>query len=383
MQLKPELNLNQIRNSKVLVRVGFDLPNLQDLSRIESAKATILQLHQQNNQIFLVTKWGDRHDISEQKEFKKKFATKKLLESVKKVLGLDVEFLNQFDLVGAWENLNVNSQIILLENAYCNQDEWATSVDDRLAMSLLASKYAALVDYFVDECFISSHRNEVTNTEIKDFLPWCYGLNYLQEIQNLNKIKNNPQKPFVLIVGGGKLTTKIPLILKRLPNADKVLIAGMPCFTFLEARKALGLSLVNDIYHYDESQVDWKLLDQVKEVLTNYNHKIVLPIDAVYPSDPKTNRQLALDIGKKTLELFQHELQGAKTIFWNGPIGQIENKQFENGTNQLAKIITELEGCFCVVGGGDTVASLKGSVNLKKFDWISMGGGASLSYLSK
>jgi phosphoglycerate kinase len=365
------ININTIRNSKVLVRVNYDLPNLEDDERIDDSLATIQTLLEENNKVILFTHWGrpDPVDI----ESHSHLSTSRLDDIIEEKLAESVLFINQFL---SWEEakeeiVNAKENIIILENTRYSADEKSKDPAIRLE---LAKKYATLADYFVDEAFAVSHRQEATNTEIKELLPSCHGLSFLNEVNNLNKLKS-PQKPFTVVMGGAKLETKLDLLNKILPKTDKLIVGGMLCFTFIAAKKALGFENIPEIY---DSIVETDFIETAKEIINHHGDKIITPVDFVYSPDGK----YAFDVGPKTLELFANSLSGAKTVFWNGPMGFYEKPPYDNGTLELGRIIIGLTNAFKVVGGGDTGSALPSYI-LDGIDFVSMGGGATLEYLNK
>lgn len=377
------ITLNQIQNSIVLVRVAFDLPSLDDTARIKDAIPTIELLLNHRNKVILATKWGRPKGIDPE------FSTQKLIDVVEGELsttpkasssplerGARVEFVNQFNGFekAKTQILNSKNQVFLLENIHFESDEKAKDSETR---SLLAQKYALLTDYFVDEAFPSSHRAEATNTEIKEILPWTLGLAYANEIVNLDRLRLDVKKPFVVVMAGAKLETKLPLITKMLPKADKILVGGLLGFTFLQAAKDLGYADLPYIY---DSYVEVDFLEKAKELLKSNPEKLVLPLDLVY--EDEADKKYGRDVGLKTLELFESELQKAQTIFWNGTLGFYEKPPFDRATHELGNFIAGLDGAFKVLGGGDTGSSLPQDI-LEKLDFVSMGGGATLEYLSR
>lgn len=359
-------SLSNIQNSVVLVRVGYDLPNLQDVARIKDSLPTLNRLLENNNKLVLLTKWG-RPDGESQD-----LSTQNLVTVIENEIKEKVAFLNQYTSFENTKNQiqNTNSKIFLLENLYFNSDEQSKDSNKRLD---LAKKYASLGQYFVDECFISSHRKDATNTEIKTLLPTFLGLGYSQEIQHLDKLKIDPKRPFVAVMAGAKLETKLELITQMITKVDKILLGGLLCFTFIQAKKELGEINLPEL---KKSSIELNFLETAKELLQKYPGKILTPVDLVYKDD------FAKDVGPKTLEYYKENLADSQTLFWNGTLGHYEEMPFDYGTIELAKYMTSLQNCFKVIGGGDTNASLPAEI-LAGFDFVSMGGGATLDYLSK
>ena len=371
--LQPTTTLNKIIDTTVLVRVNYDLPSLEDTDRIVDSLATIQTLLEQGNKVVLCTHWGRPVDND------LKFSTSKLIDILEYNLGDAVVFVDQYKSFEEAQKIiiDTHTSVILLENTRYNPDEKSKDTKTRLN---LAKQYARLCTHFVDEAFAVSHRSEATNTEIKSILPFSYGVSYQNEISNLSKL-TNPKAPFVAIMGGAKLETKLPMIQKILPKVDKIIVAGLLCFTFIVAKKQLGetKSLENLPEIYD-SLVEQDFIETAKQILTNYPDKIVLPVDFIYHT--YGDKKYAFDINTKTLELFQNTLSDAKTIFWNGPMGYYEKQPYDQGTLKLGRYIVSLTNCFKVVGGGDTGSALPIDIS-SKLDFISMGGGATMEYLSQ
>jgi len=350
----------------VLLRVGYDLPNLEDTARIEDSLGTLKQLLNQGNKLVLMTKWG------RPKGPEAELSTQKLIPILESLIREKVLYLDQYE---SFENAKIQIQtsenrLFLLENLYFNPVEQSKTATERLE---LAQKYASLGDNFVDECFISSHRKDSTNTEIKELLPSFLGLGYTSEVQELDRLRSNPQRPFKVVMAGSKLETKLDLITQIIPKADQILLGGLLCFTFIEAKKRLGQSDLPDL---KKSPVEENFLETATELLLKYPGKILTPMDLVFEGD------FAKDIGPKSLEFYKSSLADSKTIFWNGTLGQYEQKPFDKGTTELASYVVSLKNCFKVIGGGDTNASLPPEI-LAGFDFVSMGGGATLEYLSR
>jgi phosphoglycerate kinase len=386
-------NIKHLKNAIVLARVSFDLPNLKDTARILDVIPTIKLLLQNKNKVILCSKWGKVREMDLQNPSQSKLSLKNMEETLdiifKKNLEkvYDLEFANQFESFENLENKikakssDFRDQIFLLENIHFEPKEKSKNYEQRLE---IAKKYAKLADFFVDEAFPSSHRSEATNTEIKELLPNCFGLSYQNELENLNKLKEDIQKPYLVVMAGSKLETKLPLIQKILPKADKILLGGMLAFSFIKVAKDnnLPLFLEDKNKQYPElfdSQIEENYLKTALDLLQKYPEKLILPIDFIYGS--KDEKKFAYDVGPKTLKLFENYLKTAKTIFWNGTLGFYEQKPFDKGTLELAEFVSNLENTFSAIGGGDTNSSLPKNI-LEKFSFVSMGGGATLEYLS-
>jgi phosphoglycerate kinase len=368
--------VNNITNSKVLVRVCFDLSNLQEIDRIQDSVETIKILLKNNNKVVLATHWGRPNNNEE-------YNIKDMLTTINKVFEKNqiTEKLEFFDqTVESFEEIkdkieSSQNQLFILQNTRYLKDEQSKEVQIR---KNLAKKYALLVYNFVDEAFPVSHRQEATNSEIKEFIPSFFGISFNNEIQHLNNLKNTPNRPFVFIMAGAKLETKLPLIQKMLPKADKVLVGGMLAFTFIKAASELYPD--QDFPELFSSKIETDFLATAKDLLINYKDKLILPKDFVYGElfGPKE----IFDIGKETLAYFKSELATAKTVFWNGTLGYYEQPPYNMGTLDLADYVANLSQTFKVMGGGDTNSALPENIT-SKFDFVSMGGGATIEFLSK
>jgi phosphoglycerate kinase len=373
------MEISSIANKTVLIRVGFDIPNLHSLDRIKFSFKTLFLLLLNNNKLILISKWGRPNgynpDFSLSKifeifsrEFNNYLLSNLSLEnSVQRESLLDnlsINFLDQFQ-IGFGEiqtiiNKLPQNNITILENIYFDKRECSFKKDERLEIATL---YSGLADVFIDECFISSHREDATNTEIKQLLPHTLGLNYQLEIKNLNYFLNQPERPFILVLGGAKLATKLPLLESLLPKVDRVMLGGTICFPFLNVMGKI------------ETDCSKEELDLAFSIIEKYNDKLVLATDFV-PS-----LKDAKDIGPNSLNRFKEHLSTAKSVFWNGPLGQYEQLEFAKGTLEIAEFISNL-GVHAVLGGGDSVAAIPENI-LNKFTFVSSGGGATLEFLSK
>lgn len=369
--------LSNISNITVLLRVCFDLPDLRNLARVSNAVPTIAQLLSQGNKIVLISHWGrPAGKIGPEFSYQRALlAIQRRLDRDLQRLGfnakLELELVDQtspgvdFQSVAKYIQASSN-RIFLLENTRFMSAEQSTRPSARLE---LAKQYANLGTYLVQEDFAVSHRLEATVKELSQILPFTRGLAYRAEIQHLDQIKHNPKRPLVLIMGGAKLETKLPLLERMLPLVDSVLLGGNLCFTFLQASG----SQVN----FGESHVESDFISRARQLWVKYQSKIILPVDFIF--DPAGKQ--AFDIGPETLRIFATKLQKAQTAFWNGPMGLYEKVQYRHGTLALAQTLSNLADCNVILGGGDTNAALPAKL-LQKFDFVSMGGGATLEYLA-
>jgi phosphoglycerate kinase len=362
------MKLSEIQKKIVGVRVCYDLPSLTDLSRIEDSINTIKLLVQNKNQIILMTHWGRPNGGD------RELSTLKILLLLESFLPqIQCEYINQYDLfdknISLYDLVRISStKVFLLENTRFDPREQSRNIDKRLE---LAQKYSNSIDVFVDEAFGVSHREEVTNTELAISKGRILGLSFQKEVNQLSKLVEHPKRPFVVVMGGAKLETKLPLIENMCEIADYVLLGGQLCLTFLQASNT-PIDLKN-------SHVEREFIPQAQELMKKYGHKIILPIDVKYGAIDGV--EMCLDIGEQTIEIYASKLIEAKSVFWNGPMGYYEQLDFAIGTVEIARVISSLNECYTVIGGGDTLASVPVDV-AQKFDAISMGGGATLAYLA-
>ncbi|MBS3137160.1 phosphoglycerate kinase [Candidatus Woesearchaeota archaeon] len=372
-----------VTNKRVLVRVGYDVPlddngNIADNARIKESLSTLNYLLRNKAKIILLTHLGrPKGKIVE--KLRCNAAAKELSsllnKSVKKLdycIGKDVE-----KQVAAMKQ----GEIILLENVRFYPEEES---DDKAIRDSFAKQMAANADIYVNEAFSVSHRDSASMSSLPMFLQSCAGLHLEKEVTTIISALNNPKHPFVAIIGGIKLETKIPVIKYILPKVDKVLLAGAMIFTFY---KVLG-------YETGNSVVDVAQLEKARELLEQYKNKIILPIDVViadkidksakYKTVDCTKipeKMLALDIGKKTIDNFTMHLTTAKTVLWNGPLGVYEIEQFSHGTKQIAHFLSAIDATV-IIGGGDSSAALEKLGVAHKITLLSTAGGAALALFS-
>lgn len=374
----------EINKQTILIRVCYDL-SLQsgDFSRVTDSLPSIKNLLQNENKVVILTHWKRPAGMDDTKLSTQKLIPDLQREFAKFDIPDKINFINQFQsFEKAEQEIKASSdKLFLLENTRFEKAEKSKNTDER---KKLAEKYAKLGDFFVDEAFPVSHRKEATNTELAEILPSDKGFSYTQEVEILSKVKENPDKPFMAVMAGAKLETKLPLIQKILPKVDKILLGGMLAFTFIQVAKDFDLGLngekVESYPDLFESKIDKEFYETAKDLLTNHGQKIVIPIDFQYGNI--FGAKEVFDVGDKTIQFYKEILTGAKTIFWNGTLGYYEQKPFDKGTLALAKFVSELESTFTVIGGGDTNSAIPQEI-IEKFSFASMGGGATLDFLGK
>ncbi|MEV4499228.1 phosphoglycerate kinase [Micromonospora arborensis] len=299
------------------------------------------------------------------------------------LLGAPVRFAT--DTVGDSARSTVadlaDGQVALLENLRFNAGETSKDEAERGAF---ADQLAAFGDAYVDDAFGAVHRKHASVYDVPARLPHVAGRLVLREVEVLSKLTGDPERPYVVVLGGSKVSDKLAVIEALLPTVDRLLIGGGMCFTFL---KAQGLEVGTSLLEKD-------MVETCRNLLERSNGKILLPVDVVVADafapdaahdtvrvDGIPSHRLGLDVGPETVAGFSAALSPAKTIFWNGPMGVFEMPAFAAGTRGIAEAITKADA-FSVVGGGDSAAAVRAlGLDESSFGHISTGGGASLEYL--
>lgn len=373
----------QVEGKKVLVRVDFNVPLkdgvITDDNRIVQALPTIKYLIDHNAKVILFSHLGK----VKSEEDKAKLSLRPVADRLSELLEKPVTFVPETrgeKLEAAINALN-EGDVLLFENTrFEDLDGKKESKND----PELGKYWASLGDLFVNDAFGTAHRAHASNVGIASQLESAAGFLMEKEIKFIGGVVDNPERPFVAILGGAKVSDKIGVINSLLDKADKVLIGGGMAYTFFKAMgREVGLSLLE--------------LDRVelaKEIMEKAGDKLVLPIDnvvakefsndavaTIVASDAIPADQEGLDIGPKTVELFASYLKDAKTVVWNGPMGVFELPNFAKGTIGVCEAIANLEGATTIIGGGDSAAAAISLGYADKFTHISTGGGASLEYL--
>lgn len=379
-----------LSNQRVLLRADLNAPlkvdsngqmQITDDGRLKASVATIELLIKKNAKIIILAHLG-RPKGERKPELSLKPIAKRLGELLNKPIAF-AENLNDPELTTRIDSLNPG-EILMLENIRYEKDETSKDQTER---NRLAQKLAQLADFFVIDGFGVVHREQASVTDIARLLPSAPGKLVEAEQKAFDKVLKNPERPYVVVLGGSKVSDKLGVINNLINKVDLLLIGGGMAFTFL---KAQGLEVGQSLLEIDRLDEVNKLMNLAKEK----NVEIVLPVDVVISkeldgsSEVKTVEvanipvdQKGLDIGPKTIELFKTKLNQAKTVVWNGPMGVFEVKQFSNGTKEIAQKISELSA-YTVVGGGDSAAAIRLlGLDESKFDHISTGGGASLELL--
>ncbi len=374
-----------VKGKRVLVRVDFNVPikdgKITNDNRIVSALPTINYLTEHGAKVILMSHLGkiDHKDPEKCEAGKKKNNMAPVAARLQELVSGKVTFVpltRGEELENAIAAMN-EGDIVLMQNTRYEKGESKNDPD-------LAAYWAGLGDLFVSDAFGSVHRAHASTVGIATHLPSACGFLVQKEIENLSAAIDNPKRPLVAILGGAKVSDKIAVIENLLNIADKVIVGGGMAYTFLKAQgKEIGTSLLEE-----------DRIEMAKEFLAKGGDKLVLPVDSVVANafenatEVKTVSNdeipagfMGLDIGPKSVELFKKELQGAKTVVWNGPMGVFENPAYANGTIEVCKAISELPDAMTVIGGGDSAAAAIQLGFKDKFTHISTGGGASLEYM--
>ena len=369
-------------NKKAIIRVDFNVPlngkfEVTDATRIQAAKSTITDVLEQGGSCVLMSHLG------RPKGFQEEFSLKHIVKSVEDIIGCNVKFVE--DCIGDKAAAAVASlkagEILLLENLRFYEEEKKGALD-------FAEKLSKFGDIYVNDAFGTAHRAHASTTIIAQFFEEnkCFGNLLAREIESLDKVLNNSEKPVLAILGGAKVSSKITVIENILDKVDHLIIGGGMSFTFI---KAQGGKIGNSICEDDKMELALEILKQAKAK----NVQIHIPADVVAADDfsNDANTQICdiyaipegwegVDAGPKSREIFDTVVNKCKTILWNGPLGVFEMESFAGGTIALAHSIDSAtkNGAFSLVGGGDSVAAVKQFGFAEKVSYVSTGGGAML-----
>lgn len=367
---------------KVLMRCDFNVPldenkNITDKTRIVAAMPTIKYVLDHNAKLILCSHLGRPKG-----EVKPELSLKPVADELSKELGKEVKLAK--DIVGSsahelTENMK-EGDVVLLENVRFDPREEKN--DEEFSKEL-----ASLAEVYVNDAFGTCHRAHASTAGVAAYLPSGVGFLIEKELKVLGDALNNPRRPFVAILGGAKVSTKIGVIDALLDKVDVLLIGGGMAYTFY---KSMGYGVGNSICELDKLDLAKELMQKAKEK----GVKLVIPVDNVIGKEfkPDTESKIVayneipdgwegFDIGPKTVKMYEEELKNAKTILWNGPVGLFEFDQFANGTNSIAKYMANLDDCTTIIGGGDSAAAVTKIGLADKMTHISTGGGASLEFI--
>lgn len=368
-----------VRGKRVLVRVDFNVPldgqRVTDDTRIRAALPTLNHLLEAGASVILMSHLGRPKGKPDPR-----YSLKPAADRLSELLGRPVAMAP--DSVGpeveAMARALKPGDVLLLENVRYHAEEEANDPD-------YAKALASLGEIYVNDAFGSAHRAHASTTGVAEYLPSAAGFLMEKELAELGGLLRNPESPFVVLLGGAKVGDKIGVLENLIGKADRVLIGGGMAFPFLKARGfEIGKSLCDE---------DLSVPQRIEERARGTKTQIVLPEDVVVAKalaagvesrtvdvDAIPADEMGLDIGPRSVEKFRSEIVGAKTIFWNGPMGVFETKPFDEGTRAVAQAVAE-SGARSVVGGGDSVAALEQSGLTDRITHVSTGGGASLEFV--
>ncbi len=370
-----------VKGKKVLVRCDFNVPydenrKITDNRRIVAALPTINYLLENDCKVILCSHLGRPKG-----EVKPEYSMNIVAEELSRLLGKEVKLAK--DVVGTdAKNLAENLQageVMLLENVRYEAGEEKNDEN-------LSKEFAALAEIFVNDAFGTAHRAHSSTTGVASYLPAVSGFLIEKELNFMGTALENPERPFMAILGGKKVSDKIGVIRVLLEKVDVLMIGGAMAYTFF---KSMGYEVGNSICELDKLDLARELMEEAKAK----GVKLMLPVDTKVGKefDPNTESKVVkyteipdgwegYDIGTETIEIYSKELQNAKTVIWNGPLGLFEFDQFAVGTNSIAKVLAEVNA-IKIIGGGDSAAAIEKAGLAEKFTHISTGGGASLEFL--
>ena len=375
-----------VKGKKVLVRCDFNVPldadlNITDENRLVAALPTIKKLIADGGKVILCSHLGKPKG-----EPKPELSLAPVAKRLTELLGQEVKIAADANVVGDNAKAAVaamnDGDVILLENTRYRAEETKNG-------EAFSKELASLADVFVNDAFGTAHRAHCSNVGVTEFVKGDCVVGYLmqKEIDFLGNAVNNPERPFVAILGGAKVSSKISVIENLLDKVDTLIIGGGMAYTFMAAHgEEVGKSLLEE--DYEEYALKMEKKAEEKGV------KLLIPVDTVVADDFSNDANFkvvgrgeipadmeGLDVGPKTAELFADAIKGAKTVVWNGPMGCFEMPNFAKGTIAVAQAMADLEGATTIIGGGDSAAACNQLGFGDKMTHISTGGGASLEFL--
>ena len=371
-----------VKGKKVLVRCDFNVPldenkNITDNRRIVGAVPTIKYLLDNDCKVILCSHLGRPKG-----EVKKEFSLEPVAKELSRLLDREVQLAD--DIIGeSAKSLTANMKngdVVLLENVRFDAREEANDPE-------FAKELASMAELYVNDAFGTAHRAHSSTAGVAAYLPAVAGFLMEKELNFLGTTLENPERPFMAILGGKKVSDKIGVIDSLLEKVDTLMIGGGMAYTFF---KAMGYNVGNSICELDKLDLAKSLMEKAEEK----GVKLMLPVDTKLgkefsaDTESKTVKYTEIpdgwegfDIGEETIKLYEEELSKAKTVIWNGPVGLFEFDQFAVGTNSIAKYLGSLDGVTTIIGGGDSAAAIEKLGIGDKFTHISTGGGASLEFL--
>lgn len=370
-----------VKGKKVLVRCDFNVPleknkNIIDNRRIVGALPTIKYLLDNDCKVILCSHLGrPKGEVNDE------FSLEPVAKELSRLLNKDVKLAE--DIIGeSAKELTANmknGEVVLLENVRFDAREEKND-------SEFAKELASLAELYVNDAFGTAHRAHASTAGVADYLPSVAGFLMEKELNFLGTTLENPERPFMAILGGRKVSDKIGVIEALLEKVDTLMIGGAMAYTFF---KAMGYNVGNSICELDKLDLAKELMEKAKQK----GVKFMLPVDTRIGKEFKADTESKVvayteipdgwegfDIGDETIKMYVEELQKAKTVVWNGPVGLFEFDQFAVGTNSLAKALGE-SSAVTIIGGGDSAAAIEKLGIADQFSHISTGGGASLEFL--
>lgn len=370
-----------VKGKKVLVRCDFNVPQDENLEitdnrRIVAALDTIKYLLENNAKVILCSHLGRPKG-----EVKKEFSLLPVAKELSRLLGIEVKLAS--DIIGeSAKQLTSNmkeGEVVLLENVRFDKREEANDAE-------FSKELASLAEIYVNDAFGTAHRAHASTAGVADYLPAVSGFLIEKELNFMGGALENPERPFVAILGGKKVSDKIGVIDALLEKVDTLMIGGGMAYTFF---KAMGYNVGNSICELDKLDLATSLMEKAKAK----GVKLMLPVDTKVGKEFAKDTESKIvkyteipdgwegfDIGTETIEIYKKELETAKTVIWNGPIGLFEFDQFAIGTNEIAKKLAQIDA-VTIVGGGDCAAAVEKAGVADKLTHVSTGGGASLEFL--
>ncbi|NMB13147.1 MAG: phosphoglycerate kinase [Firmicutes bacterium] len=370
-----------VRGKRVFVRVDFNVPmddeqNITDDKRIRAALPTIQYLVDQGARVILASHLGRPKDQPEDR-YRMDPVAQRLADL------LDQEVTKADDCIGAEVEEAVaalkDGEVLLLENVRFYPGEKKNDPD-------FAKALAALAEIYVNDAFGAAHRAHASTAGVADYLPAVAGFLLQKEIETMGKALEDPERPFVAILGGAKVADKIGVISNLLQKVDTLIIGGAMAYTFF---KAQGYEIGNSLLDQESLLLAKQLMEEAKQ----RGVKFLLPVDVVIAdrfaadaahevvdADQMKAGWMGLDIGPRTVELFSQEIKSARTVVWNGPMGVFEMPAFAEGTKAIAQVMAE-SSAVTIIGGGDSAAAVEQAGLADKMTHVSTGGGASLEFL--
>jgi len=371
-----------VKNKKVLVRCDFNVPQnketgeITDNRRIKAALPTIQYLLENNAKVILCSHLGRPKG-----EVNQKYSLKPVAEELTKLLNKEVKLAKDVigeDAKGLVANLQ-EGEIVLLENVRFHAEEEKNDAE-------FAKELASFAEIYVNDAFGTSHRAHGSTAGVADYLPAVSGFLIEKELEFLGGALENPKKPFVAILGGAKVSDKIGVIENLIEKVDTLIIGGGMAYTFFKAK---GYEIGTSICEEDKLDLAKSLLEKAEKK----GVQLLLPVDNKVSKEFSNDSEyievasneipegyMGMDIGSKTIENFKEILKDAKTVVWNGPLGVFEFDKFAVGTNEVARILANLDA-ITIIGGGDSAAAIEKMGLADKMTHISTGGGASLEFL--